>query len=314
MWPPTGSMRWSTSRSRSPSSSASFGPTCGWGPRGFMSFQRAMPVWMKQKLWVSYEIEKGLRSSGLEDAEGPLVHRAPPGPRRGRVLPVAVRTRPPCSPSTASASGPPAASASATAADVELLRELHFPDSLGLLYSAFTYHCGFRVNSGEYKLMGLAPYGEPRYADRILDELVDLRDDGSFTHGPCATSATWPGDDDQRSGSTSCSTGPPASPRAPITQREMDLAALDPAGHRGDRAGASPAPRPRAPARRGPCSPAASPSTAWPTGASCGRDRSSDIWVQPAAGRRGRRARAPRCTATTRSPSNRAVDAGEPTA
>ena len=63
---------------------------------------------------------------------------------------------------------------------VELLREQRFPDSLGLLYSAFTYHCGFRVNSGEYKLMGLAPYGEPVYVDRILEELVDLGDDGSM--------------------------------------------------------------------------------------------------------------------------------------
>ena len=65
---------------------------------------------------------------------------------------------------------------------VSLLRQLLFPDSVGLLYSAFTYHCGFRVNSGEYKLMGLAPYGEPRYADRILEDLIDLRDDGSFRH------------------------------------------------------------------------------------------------------------------------------------
>ena len=63
---------------------------------------------------------------------------------------------------------------------VNLQRQLYFPDSIGLLYSAFTYFCGFRVNSGEYKLMGLAPYGEPRYLDRILDDLVDLRDDGSF--------------------------------------------------------------------------------------------------------------------------------------
>jgi carbamoyltransferase len=65
--------------------------------------------------------------------------------------------------------------------DIEILQELHWPDSLGLLYSAFTYYTGFKVNSGEYKVMGLAPYGEPRYVKQILDEIVDLRDDGSFT-------------------------------------------------------------------------------------------------------------------------------------
>ncbi len=77
---------------------------------------------------------------------------------------------------------------------IELLRELRFPDSLGLLYSAFTYHCGFRVNSGEYKLMGLAPYGEPRYVDASSSDLIDLRRDGSFTARPCATSTSWPAD------------------------------------------------------------------------------------------------------------------------
>ena len=65
--------------------------------------------------------------------------------------------------------------------DIELLKELHWPDSLGLLYSAFTYYTGFKVNSGEYKVMGLAPYGEPKYVDLIYRELIDLREDGSFT-------------------------------------------------------------------------------------------------------------------------------------
>ena len=64
---------------------------------------------------------------------------------------------------------------------IDLTKEMRFPDSIGLLYSAFTYSAGFRVNSGEYKLMGLAPYGEPTYTDRILEHLVQLRDDGSFT-------------------------------------------------------------------------------------------------------------------------------------
>ena len=63
---------------------------------------------------------------------------------------------------------------------LEMIREIHFPHSLGLLYSAFTYYTGFSVNSGEYKVMGLAPYGEPRYTQRILDHLIDLKSDGSF--------------------------------------------------------------------------------------------------------------------------------------
>ena len=63
---------------------------------------------------------------------------------------------------------------------IEIKKELHFPHSLGLLYSAFTYYTGFKVNSGEYKLMGLAPYGEPKYVDKIFKYLVDLKDDGTF--------------------------------------------------------------------------------------------------------------------------------------
>ena len=80
----------------------------------------------------------------------------------------------------ASASGPRPRFLSAAAIAWRSTRELHFPHSLGLLYSAFTYYIGFRVNSGEYKVMGLAPYGEPRYAQRILDHLIDLKPDGSF--------------------------------------------------------------------------------------------------------------------------------------
>jgi carbamoyltransferase len=108
--------------------------------------------------------------------------------------------------------------------EVRLSHELHFPHSLGLLYSAFTYFCGFKVNSGEYKLMGLAPYGEPRYADEILDKLIDLKDDGSFRmdlsyfnycQGLTMTSRKF----DDLFG------GPPRQPETPLTQREMDLAA-----------------------------------------------------------------------------------------
>ena len=108
--------------------------------------------------------------------------------------------------------------------EIEMLRELRFPHSLGLLYSAFTYFTGFRVNSGEYKVMGLAPYGEPKYVKAIKDHLVEIRDDGSlwmnmeyftYPHGLTMTG---------RRVRASCSAARRASPRAELTQREMDLA------------------------------------------------------------------------------------------
>ncbi len=107
---------------------------------------------------------------------------------------------------------------------IELLKTLHFPHSLGLLYSAFTYFCGFKVVSGEYKLMGLAPYGEPRFASIIREKLIDMKPDGSFrmdmryfryAHGLTMTAPSF----EQLFG------GPPRRPEADITQREMDLAA-----------------------------------------------------------------------------------------
>ncbi len=107
---------------------------------------------------------------------------------------------------------------------IRMLKTLHFPHSLGLLYSAFTYFCGFKVNSGEYKLMGLAPYGEPKYAGLILDKLMDLKEDGSlamnmryfnYCQGLTMTAREF----DRLFG------GPPRNPESLITQREMDLAA-----------------------------------------------------------------------------------------
>lgn len=107
---------------------------------------------------------------------------------------------------------------------IELFEEIRYPHSLGLLYSAFTYYCGFKVNSGEYKLMGLAPYGQPRYASLIRDELIDVLDDGSFRldmsafgylDSPLMTNARF----EKLFG------GPAREPESPITQREMDLAA-----------------------------------------------------------------------------------------
>ncbi len=80
----------------------------------------------------------------------------------------------------------------ATATSSRSLKEIHFPHSLGLLYSAFTYYTGFKVNSGEYKVMGLAPYGEPRYARLILEQLIDVKPDGSFRLEHATTSTTAP--------------------------------------------------------------------------------------------------------------------------
>ncbi len=206
-------------------SSACCGPTCASGPRASRSFHQAMPLWLRKKLWIPYLIERGLRDLGYRDARptstSPSTTRAtrpaPSSPRRS--------SRRPCSPSTAWASGPPAASASARATASRSSASCCFPHSLGLLYSAFTYYCGFRVNSGEYKLMGLAPYGEPRYADRILDHLIDLREDGSFGMNMRYFGFLGGADDDQRAASTSCSAGPRASRSRELTRREMDLAA-----------------------------------------------------------------------------------------
>src|SRR5205809_1971667 len=107
--------------------------------------------------------------------------------------------------------------------DIELLKELHWPDSLGLLFSAFTYYLGFKVNSGEYKVMGLAPYGEPKYVDQIYRELVDLQEDGSFTLNQAyfnyLTGLTMTnGAFDRLFG------GPARVPETKLTQREMDIA------------------------------------------------------------------------------------------
>ena len=107
---------------------------------------------------------------------------------------------------------------------IELTGEMHFPHSLGLLYSAFTYFTGFRVNSGEYKLMGLAPYGEPKYYELILEKLIDLKQDGSFrlnmSYFPyCHKTVMTDSKFEKLFG------GPPRRAESPLTQREMDIAA-----------------------------------------------------------------------------------------
>jgi carbamoyltransferase len=148
-------------------------------PKGLRSFMMAMPVWLKQKLWIPLEIERSLEACGASTRipiyfsshhESHAASAFFPSPfERSAVLTIdGVGER-----------------ESATIGHgegnrIELISDLRFPHSLGLLYSAFTYFCGFRVNSGEYKLMGLAPYGKPTYVQTIYENLVDVRDDGSF--------------------------------------------------------------------------------------------------------------------------------------
>jgi carbamoyltransferase len=191
-------------------------------PSGLRSFAMAMPLWIRQKLWIPLEIEKALEDCGVtrhpplyfpEHHESHAASAFFPSPfDKAAIL-------------TLDGVGEWATSAIGHGRGnrVELLQELRFPHSLGLLYSAFTYFTGFRVNSGEYKLMGLAPYGEPRYVDRIRDNLVDLREDGSFRlnleyfgylDGLTMTNDRF----------AALFDGPPRRAETEITQREMDLA------------------------------------------------------------------------------------------
>ena len=116
------------------------------------------------------------------------------------------------------------------------MQEIHFPHSLGLLYSAFTYYTGFKVNSGEYKVMGLAPYGEPRFVDLIKEHLIDIKDDGTFRlnleYFDYCTGLTH----DQRASSTSCSAAPARKPEEPPDAARDGPRRVDPGGHRGSRA------------------------------------------------------------------------------
>jgi carbamoyltransferase len=188
-------------------------------PAGFSSFLRAVPVWLKDKLFLAKRMRDLL-----------------PGYQKALVYPSHHESH------ASSAFFPsPFQDAAILTMDgvgewatasigvgrgnrIELLKELHFPHSLGLLYSAFTYFCGFRVNSGEYKLMGLAPYGEPVYADLIRKNLVRIFDDGSiwmdqtffnYAGGLTMTSKKF----------DSLFGGPPRKKESPIGKREMDLAA-----------------------------------------------------------------------------------------
>ncbi|MEC8655225.1 MAG: carbamoyltransferase [Verrucomicrobiota bacterium] len=191
----------------------------GFAPLGLRSFVNAMPNWLREKLHLSREIKKNL-----------------PGEWNNRIVFVSHHES-----HAASAFFPSpfdeaailtmdgvgewdtATIGEGSANRIEILRSLQFPDSLGLLYSAFTYFAGFKVNSGEYKLMGLAPYGKPIYKEIILDKLLDLKSDGSFTmnmdyfaycHGLTMTTEKF----------SKLFGGPPRKSESQITEREMNLA------------------------------------------------------------------------------------------
>jgi carbamoyltransferase len=190
----------------------------GVAPRGFSSFLKAGPLWIKEKLYTDRSIRDSLGgySGKLLYAEHHESHAASafyPSPfEEAAILTV-----------DGVGEWATASIGHGHGNEIELIRELHWPDSLGLLYSAFTYHTGFKVNSGEYKVMGLAPYGEPKYVRAIYDNLLDLRDDGSFRldqsyfnylSGLTMTSERF----------SKLFGGPPRIPESPLTQREMDLA------------------------------------------------------------------------------------------
>ena len=195
-------------------------------PKGFTSFAKAMPVWIKDKLFQKNAIIKELKSK-LDDSvdwrerllfsEHHLSHAASayyPSPFDSAAVLTLDGVGEWTTTSLAIGKG----------RDLKVLKEIHFPHSLGLLYSAFTYYTGFKVNSGEYKVMGLAPYGEPRYADLIREKLITVADDGSFqldmSYFDYATGLTMTNKKfDALFG------GPPRKSEAELTQREMDLAA-----------------------------------------------------------------------------------------
>lgn len=188
-------------------------------PAGYGSFRKAMPQWLRQKLYLPRELRRGLEGySGqfvfTEHHESHAASAFFPSPFDE----AAILTLDGVGEWSTSALGVGRGN------QIELTHEVRFPHSLGLLYSAFTYYTGFKVNSGEYKLMGLAPYGEPRYRDLILKHLIDVRDDGSFRmdmsyFNYCQGLTMTSGRLHDLFG------GGPRQPESEITQREMDLAA-----------------------------------------------------------------------------------------
>ena len=199
-------------------------------PRGFASFRLAGPLWVKEKLFTDRDLRRALARLGADvgdDGDAEWTGEIRYAEHHESHAASAFFPSPFDEAAILTVDGvgewATATIGVGRGADLEILRELRWPDSLGLLYSAFTYYTGFRVNSGEYKVMGLAPYGEPRYVRDILEHLVDLRADGSFTldqryfgyrDGLTMTSAAF----------HDLFGGPPRAPESALTQRDMDLA------------------------------------------------------------------------------------------
>ncbi len=187
-------------------------------PKGFTSFVQATQVWLKEKLWIPHLIQKEIGYQGkVLFTEHHQAHAASaffPSPFKEAAF------------LTVDGVGEWATTTYGVGKDnkLDILAEIHFPHSLGLLYSAFTYYTGFKVNSGEYKVMGLAPYGEPKYVDLIYEHLIDVKEDGSFRLNmeyfdyPVGLRMT-------NDKFAKLFGGPPRQPESKLTQREMDLAA-----------------------------------------------------------------------------------------
>lgn len=188
-----------------------------YAPVGIRSFIKAMPLWIKQKLWIKEIIKKELSFEGKiifpEHHESHAASAFLASPYQEAAF------------LTLDGVGEWTTTSYGVGKDnkIDILKEIHFPHSLGLLYSAFTYYTGFKVNSGEYKVMGLAPYGEPKYKDLIISELMDLKEDGSFkmnmkyfdyAAGLTMTNKKF----DKLFG------GPAREPESLLTPREMDFA------------------------------------------------------------------------------------------
>ncbi len=189
-------------------------------PAGYRSFRKAMPLWLRQKLHLPRIISRGLENGYsrryvfTDHHESHAASAFFPSPYEE----AAILTLDGVGEWSTTCIGVGRGN------QIELMDEIRFPHSLGLLYSAFTYYTGFRVNSGEYKVMGLAPYGQPVFKDVILDNILDLKEDGSFRMDMSYFNYCQ--------GLTMTSTkfhalfgGPPKKPESRVTQREMDLAA-----------------------------------------------------------------------------------------
>ncbi|MFH1245971.1 MAG: carbamoyltransferase [Candidatus Omnitrophota bacterium] len=188
-----------------------------YAPSGLRSFVTAMPLWIKDKLWIKDLIRRELSFKGdivfpeHHESHAASAFYASPFPE------AAILTLDGVGEWTTASFG------IGDDNELQILAEIRFPHSLGLLYSAFTYYTGFRVNSGEYKVMGLAPYGQPKYKDLILEKLLDLKEDGSFKlnmeyFGYCAGLRMTNKRFEKLFG------GPPRKPAGRLTQRDMDIA------------------------------------------------------------------------------------------